>query len=128
MSIHRKYSKNYVPDQAASFEEFLRYLVDKNPVSTPRNEHWENFWSLCYPCDINYDYILKLDTIEKDSDYLFEQLGIEGIHYPKGYGTVSSSSVWEEYERKLPQSLLKAAYKYLKDDYDLFNFDKPGFV
>ena len=90
--------------------------------------HWENFWSLCYPCDISYDYILKLDTIEKDSNYLFEQLGIEGIHYPKGYGSVSSSSVWEEYERKLPQSLLKAAYKYLKDDYDLFNFDKPSFV
>ena len=126
-AIHKKYSNNYQTDHSASFSEFLRHLIDKNPVSVQRNEHWENFWSLCYPCDIDYDYILKLDTIEEDSDYLFNRLNIDTIHYPKGYGAVASSDVWKEYEQQMPTSLLRAAYKYLKDDYDLFDYEPPSF-
>ena len=42
------------------------------------------------------DYILKLDNIEEESNYLFEKLGIEGIKYPKGYGHKSSNSILNE--------------------------------
>ena len=41
------------------FSEILPENFAKNPVSISRNEHWENYWSLCYPCDIDYDYVLK---------------------------------------------------------------------
>ena len=69
----------------------------------------------------------KLDTIEEDSNYLFHKLGIDGIQYPKGYGKVKSSTVWDEYQQTLPKQLLKSTYKYLKDDYDLFDYDPPLF-
>ena len=42
------------------------------------------------------DYILKLNNIEEESNYLFEKLGIEGIKYPKGYGHKSSNSILNE--------------------------------
>ena len=42
------------------------------------------------------DYILKLDNIEEESNYLFKKLGIQGIKYPKGYGHKSSNSILNE--------------------------------
>ena len=75
----------------ATFDEFLRHLVDENPTVIPKNEHWERYESLCFPCDIEYDYLLKLDTIEEDSDWLFKQFKIENIKYPRGNGAPSNS-------------------------------------
>lgn len=63
----------------------------------PKNEHWENYWSLCYPCDIDYDYILKLETIEEDSTWLFNKLGLKNIVYPTGNSKPSNYDLLEEY-------------------------------
>ena len=65
--------------------------MDENPTVVPKNEHWERYHSLCYPCDIDYDYLLKLDTIEEDSDWLFKKFKIENIKYPRGNGAPSNS-------------------------------------
>jgi len=51
---------------------------------------------LVRPSNSFKDYILKLDNIEEESNYLFEKLGIEGIKYPKGYGHKSSNSILNE--------------------------------
>jgi len=56
IEIPTKHTKEYRSlTKAASFEHFLQYLIDKNPTNIPRNEHWETYWSLCYPCEIDYE-------------------------------------------------------------------------
>ena len=44
-------------------EEFFRHLVENNEW----NEHWTEYNSLCRPCEINYDYILKTETMDIDA-------------------------------------------------------------
>lgn len=102
--IHRVYSRQEREKRSstspASFGEFLRHVVDKNPTSPiiPKNEHWENYWSLCYPCDIDYDYILKLETIEEDSSWLFKKLGFDNkLVYPSGSSNPSNHDLLKEF-------------------------------
>ena len=60
-------------------------LTDHRRKSLPINEHWMNFWELCFPCDIEYDFILKLESITEESNWLLDHLNITKIKYPKGY-------------------------------------------
>ena len=48
---------------------FISYCLKLTPAKFfPRaiikQEHWMPYWELCFPCDIHYDYILKLETIK----------------------------------------------------------------
>ena len=109
--IYKAYTEDILPakhtseykklDKLATIDQFMKYLIDKNPSSIPRNEHWEPYWSLCYPCDIDYDYMLKLDSIEEESSYLFDKLNVKDIHYPHGYGKISSSSYLNQIEKNI---------------------------
>ena len=104
-AIHKKYSYSFQPDHAASFDEFLRHFNRQEPGLGATK------WTLG-ECSghsatrATLTTILKLDTIEEDSDYLFNRLNIDTIDYPKGnkiiwypkkgYGAVASSDVWKE--------------------------------
>ena len=66
---------------------------------TPNDLKWplyDFFLVFIRPLNSSEDFILKLDNIEEESNYLFEKLGIEGIKYPKGYGHKSSNSILNE--------------------------------
>ena len=66
-------------DIVPSFEEFVKYVISEYPtrpiVSRPIpsdvstyafDGHWRKILHLCHPCQIQYDYILKLETFEAD--------------------------------------------------------------
>jgi len=66
--------------EGASFSEFLQHVVDHNTNSIPKNEHWETYWSLCYPCDIkdrsitrnkNYKFFDRISTFLLENYYIF---------------------------------------------------------
>ena len=63
--------------ESATFSEFLQSLADHTPKSIDQNIHWEPYWSACYPCDIQYDYVLKLETIEEDSEWFLHHIGVD---------------------------------------------------
>ncbi|XP_050731575.1 carbohydrate sulfotransferase 10-like [Eriocheir sinensis] len=74
-----------------TFVEFVRFLIAKTPpgddVTTKRlrgskNVHWAPFHVNCAPCDIDYDVILNMETINEDTRYVSERfrLGLqEGV-------------------------------------------------
>ena len=49
------------------------------------NNHWEVYGRLVNPCIYSYKYILKQETIETESAWLFQKLNITNITYPKGH-------------------------------------------
>jgi len=125
--IHKIFGHKDVKE-GATFGEFLNHLVDHNANTIPKNEHWETYWSLCYPCDIDYDYILKLDTIEEDSEWLLDHFNIDRVKYPRGTGSPSNSSLLLERLKSVPGALPNAVYKHLQLDYKLFGYPKPDFI
>ena len=55
-----------------SFSRFLTFLAMSNPTSY--NRHWKPNWVLCNPCMYNYDYILKMESFDRDSGSLLRQV------------------------------------------------------
>ena len=55
-----------------TFEQFVHYLDDRNPAEY--NEHWKPISMFCHPCQIPYDYIVKLETSHEDYPNIFAQL------------------------------------------------------
>ena len=115
--------------EKASFQEFLEALVDHSPNSIPENEHWATYWRACFPCDIQYDFILKLETIQEDLKWLFDKFNITKISYPKGNKIPSNTNLLEtKYLPEISHPLQKAVHQYLKKDYDLFGYPIPDSI
>ena len=55
-----------------TFEQFVHYIVEGNPFKS--DYHWKPVTSLCHPCEIPYDYIVKLETSHVDYPYIFSKL------------------------------------------------------
>ena len=52
-----------------SFEEFVGVLSSEYNHGF-RNEHWNSMFEHCNPCTVNYDFVLRLETLEKDYQVL----------------------------------------------------------
>ena len=46
-----------------TFPEFVTYLTDPQIRVNRVNEHWDQYYQLCHPCHIHYDFIGKLYSI-----------------------------------------------------------------
>ena len=55
-----------------TFELFVHFLVKSNPVGY--DHHWKPVTYLCHPCEIPYDYVVKLETSYVDYPHIFSKL------------------------------------------------------
>ena len=39
------------------------------------NRHWVQYSTLCHPCHIDFDYIVKFETMKEDAAYVLSKLG-----------------------------------------------------
>lgn len=62
-------------NRLATWEEFVE-LVSRSPKDL-MDIHWRPYDSICDPCNIQYDYIAKLETIVEDSKYISDKFGID---------------------------------------------------
>ncbi|XP_018027558.1 carbohydrate sulfotransferase 13-like [Hyalella azteca] len=75
---HDKFYKD-VP----TFPEFVQYLLE-TPVED-YNEHWRPYHVICRPCDVPYNVVLKLESLDEDIQTLvfitgFPELAISKTH------------------------------------------------
>lgn len=111
------------------FEEFIAYLTDYNSV-IKTNEHWERFHILCNPCLINYDFIGKLETIERDSQFILDKLSLsEWIKMPSRselkYATELTNSYMEQFYGNISRHSLVQLFKKYHADFLIFNYTVP---
>ena len=57
-----------------TFSEFLKYIIYAYENKLHVNRHFVTLHEQCDPCDIEFDYILKLETFKNDSMYLLSLL------------------------------------------------------
>ena len=58
-----------------TFSKFLTFLAMNNP--TGYNRHWKPNWVLCNPCLYHYDYLLKMETFDRDSGSVLREVSQE---------------------------------------------------
>ena len=125
-----------------SLEEFTTFVTDnskkkakKIKVHYSEKRHWQPQVDICYPCNIDYDYVLSMDDVNLEADYLFRKVDIPAsIKYPKHRSNAVTHDLYSlrrnyfarEYFANISSSLLKAILRYYDKDYKIFEY-KPHF-
>ncbi|XP_063969513.1 carbohydrate sulfotransferase 11-like [Lytechinus pictus] len=110
-----------------TFEEFLTFYL--SPIDN--NPHWKEYYRLCFPCLVNYDFIGKLETMREDSKYILETLFQvnSSLSLSKSKRVTDSSSYGSlrDLYSSIPRDLLRriSVYGGLTIDSKLFGYDIP---
>ncbi len=106
-----------------SFHQFLKLIIYYR-----KDRHWLPYMDICQPCNIQYDSILKLETLQTDLEQvlpLFLNPGQQSVPFPHGNRrrneTNKLSSVTETF-RKLDPQLVKAVSDIYGYDMALFGY------
>ncbi|XP_062998998.1 carbohydrate sulfotransferase 12 [Elgaria multicarinata webbii] len=110
-----------------SFSDFIQYLLDpRTEKLAPFNEHWRQVYRLCHPCQIEYDFIGKLETLDEDSAHLLQLLKVDHLlRFPPSYRNRTASSWEEDWFAKIPVAWRQQLYKLYEADFVLFGYPKP---
>ena len=69
-----------------TFAEFIHALTTRK-IDT-RNNHWIPFAQFCNPCAVDFDYLLRIESLNYDAQPIMDQLGVNADHViEKGYAT-----------------------------------------
>ncbi|KAM4013377.1 carbohydrate sulfotransferase 8-like isoform 2-T2 [Anomaloglossus baeobatrachus] len=122
--IKAKYRKDKKSTENVNFNEFVQYLLTEKPKEM--DVHWRPMHYLCDPCNINYDFLGKLETVKKDSDYVLKVLGApSALKYPeiKQFNeSKTDTKTSSEYFSKISLQLIEALVAMYRLDFELFDY------
>ncbi|XP_020290637.1 carbohydrate sulfotransferase 11-like isoform X2 [Pseudomyrmex gracilis] len=110
-----------------TFAEFLRFIVNEKHF----DEHWAPYYLTCEPCAIQYDYVLKFETLDRDQNFFMQDADLSRYLYEKNYPRninpygATTREILAEYIKEIPQLLLDKIYKIYKNDFELFDYSLP---
>lgn len=118
-----------------SFEEFIKSITDPSSHIFD-NKHWRPYSETCQPCDIEYDYIIRTETMshypENDALPILSLLGYDSSMVRKTHMNSFSRkdkqlqltlySKHLELFQSLPAKLLKHVFKRYRMDMALFGY------
>lgn len=110
------------PDQPI-FWEFVQFFLD----SATWDEHWTPAYQYCSVCMVNYDIILKFESLESEEPRLWQHLGIKDISKPvmNKYSkneSLSEEEITAKYFATLDQIDIDQLYDVWKMDFKMFEY------
>ncbi|XP_014251969.1 carbohydrate sulfotransferase 11 isoform X2 [Cimex lectularius] len=109
-----------------TFEEFVRYLINTDLLNYA-DDHWIPYNMFCTPCLVEYDYINKVETMERDQMFVIKdaQLGDKikpsWIHKTSPL-EVSKEHITKLYFSQLTRKQIKELYKKFELDFEMFDY------
>ena len=124
------------------------------PIYIPSFKFSPEFWSpflyiffllqVCLPCSVNYDAVIKLETLSEDSQWIFNQLNLTtwrqdwqmvtgtdgtGAHVGPGGrgGSKPTSNLALQYFKTISKDKVLELYKKYEDDFRLFDYSLGEF-
>ncbi|XP_051877054.1 carbohydrate sulfotransferase 12-like [Pristis pectinata] len=110
-----------------TFINFIQYLLDpQTEKEMPFNEHWRQVYRLCHPCQINYDFIGKLESLDEDASYLLKLLKVEKlVQFPSSSRNQTLASWEHDWFAKIPVAWRRKLYEIYKPDFVIFGYPEP---
>uniref|UniRef100_A0A1B6EP42 Carbohydrate sulfotransferase n=1 Tax=Cuerna arida TaxID=1464854 RepID=A0A1B6EP42_9HEMI len=108
-----------------TFSEFVNYLIHEHNRGHSLDMHWTPIAEFCSPCQVEFDLILKFDTLDEDQRYLIEMAGISHLvkaewrNPSKGPNT---PDVITKYYSQLTLTQLLQLYNIYRFDFELFGY------
>ncbi|XP_051940683.1 carbohydrate sulfotransferase 12-like isoform X2 [Hippocampus zosterae] len=113
-----------------TFQQFVSYLLDaETEKESIFNEHWRQVYRLCHPCQVKYDFIGRLETLETDAEHLLKLLQVDHLlRFPSGARNRTAASWERDWFAQIPVSMRTELYKLYQPDFELFGYPKPDGV
>ncbi|XP_031622900.1 carbohydrate sulfotransferase 11 [Contarinia nasturtii] len=132
----RKGNKRKPP--GPTFTEFILFLIDNYKKGQRFDEHFSPYYSFCTPCTINYTLIAKVETLQRDTEYIIRQSGLETLllnkmPFGKKIRSISNESTHQtaklinKYFSKLDDVMLRDLLKIYGPDFDLFGYNSTKY-
>ncbi|XP_067646304.1 carbohydrate sulfotransferase 11 isoform X2 [Eurosta solidaginis] len=114
-----------------TFSEFVRWLLDQTRHSNSQIDmHFVSSTMFCTPCVINFDVIMKFDTLDEDQLYLINKTGLSRVIAPEwrnaGKGK-NTQELLQSFYSKLTPKEMNGLYQYYKYDFELFNYSATSY-
>jgi len=116
-----------------SFVEFIEYLVG-TPVSR-YDEHWKPMFLLCPPCHFKFDVIVKMETFDRDTQFILSQRSLEDeVSLRKKHSSSSSTKSQDKKDdartlfSQLSKHMVRALYDKYRLDFQMFDYDIKDFI
>lgn len=62
-----------------TFPEFIKYVIRTLETRKDIDPHWVEMEKNCYPCEMNYDFIGKMERFQEDSKYILRKLELTNM-------------------------------------------------
>lgn len=114
-----------------SFHQFIQYLIDpQTEKQKPFDDHWQQVYRMCHPCQIQYDFVGHLETIDEDAEHLLRVLRVDNVVEFPGAGSrnVSDSSWVSDWFKGIPVEELGKLFKLFEPDFRLFGYPRPDSI
>lgn len=111
-----------------TLNEFIQYVISlRKTRKEPFNSHWDNFYKLCFPCLVDYDFIGKFDSLNEDIHSVLKHLGVENqIHFPdKPTFNPSTSEILQSSFANISSEDIRELVKVYAIDYAMFGYKYP---
>ncbi|ELU12726.1 hypothetical protein CAPTEDRAFT_211210 [Capitella teleta] len=125
--VHGVNDSEVIHTKRITFSQFVDYLID--PGDLPWDEHWSTYDDLCDPCGIQYDYILKMETLQPDIDDIRARTGIVR---KLGHNNQAAKVKWRRSATindlwSLPAEKRQGLFNVYKTDFEMFGYsaDRP---
>ena len=123
------YRKGIVQQKGPTFEEFVRFLLNRGS-SMPLNDIWAPYFLHCTPCDVPFNVIGKFETFNWDTEYLgkvasFNNTQIWGTEF---FGYFTNVDVSKTYFSNLMKSQVQGLYDIYWLDFELFGYSLDEYL
>ncbi len=109
-----------------NFTEFVRFLIDIPPG--PVDNHWRPFKDACSPCNVKYDFIGSIDTLERDVTHIMRQIHADETKYhvtqKSGFLTKTKLATARLF-KEVPQKYFDQLLAIRKTNFELFGYSLP---
>lgn len=126
--IVKKYWKNpseqsLKTGQNITFEDFVHYLGDNDLTMKQKvDAHWAPYYWYCFPCQVRYDYILKQETMDRDSGYLLDRVLNTTVRLSRlNNFNHTNIAAYED----IPQQYMQDLWDSYHQDFELFDYKWP---
>merc|ERR1719228_2421459 len=117
-----------------SFVEFVEYLVET--PNTKYDEHWKPQFLLCPPCHFKFDVIAKMETFDRDTQFILRQRNLEGrVFLSKKHSVtdllakrLKEDDQTKVYFSQLSKQMVKSLYDKYRLDFEMFQYDIVDFI
>ena len=111
-----------------TFSQFVDYLLREEVKEY--NDHWVPYWLHCHVCEMEYDVIGKMETLEEDMNFIAETSGLAStnISLPWANRRGSGEQGSLDYFRKLDLDRTQRLFAIYRLDFEMFGYSVQPYL